>query len=70
VTDSEVIAEMRGSSLLNRVRREMVAAWGAIEQQTAQSRLSITDMRRYEFRAAQRLIDIVRAERRSAGAPK
>ena len=62
MTDQEVIAALRGESLLNRVRREMVSAWGRIEQELAQSRLVAVDMRRYEFRAAQRLIEIVREE--------
>lgn len=56
-TDREVVDEMRKDTLLNRVRKLIAESAGEIEQACEQRRrLSPVEIRRMEFRAAQRVL--------------
>lgn len=64
-TDQEVIDILKGDSLLNHVRREVVACAGRLEQMGQQRQIpSIFDQRRVELEYADRIIKLFIAEGR------
>lgn len=57
MTDSEVMAELRGDTPLNRARREFSSACGQIDQAARQRHgLNPVEMRRMEFEAVAKIV--------------
>ncbi len=61
MSDQEIVALMRGKSLINEVRKEFYSGVAELEQAGEQRRRpSVIEQRKREFLIAQRLIKIVR----------